>query len=965
MAVKKYAQTISNQSGTYPDVIPYKRWDYLSNLSSENGTAYCRHESQTDSPTIAGKNGTYKRPCPIDFRDFGFNLDSTLVIERVTVSYKHQKFINNGYYPGFAGATVTLLGTSVQSKTGSAIPTTSTRDSVTFYGVTVAELNSSNFGVRFSYPANSETTPGRIELSDFYVEVVTNLDGLRLALESNFDKNPITVGDNGSVTFTVKKTSDDAHNANIVIDMPLGLTVGTQTRSAGTVTRSTQTRNGASYTRLEWDISLPSTSNSVHSSSISFNISAVSPSSSFSNVEDARKCTMTESISHVTYENKLTIQAVKVKIGTNLYSDNIAIPEDYDKEILFSFEQDDPSEEDKVIHLSFTNGISIVNLNAISDVAGVDSAVYGNNTSGVLITVDGSVESLEIPVTINASSGGEFQVYVYTTLPNSVNVIGNIISKRFVVRPSDAGALGFTRLLINEYWTGNMADGVNYTVGCMSQIINSRNDLTILDYADNFRIGVFNSPNNINDETAFLQGVVWSRNISLTTLQENTVTFNYDERYPIYIVFSYTYEDDPLVEYTEFVYTDPFIVEMDAYAETFTLGHSLWPVTALLGDTSLATGTMNSNVYTTSPISVSSWDGGGTFEQNISPLGLDVQMNYITSEPVMLRCTLYIDDEHTGSRDMLIQEGSGIVHFNNGLDLFGLKPKDFINNNFDFEIRVTVVNVYGNNAYVELNNLFATMSYVFRNSCGFGVLVNGESSRDYGFRVTSVAAPFSTDHEESEYKVTGTDTTIINRLNIDAKEIELTIAISQCTYNEKVYLIDKLVELFTNDRELRSNKPIPKELIFEHLDDRVFPFVRVKKFDEEYKGANYYATITLKIPSGTSYAIDKTVTGPTGAAPSTIVLSPDIFYFSSTNGEMVITEENLNQEFLVQSPYIKANDTIYIDTSNRRIYVQKLEGDVDITGSVDYNSQWFKIKGEYSFQSETGTITSVEYNIRR
>ena len=250
-------------------------------------------------------------------------------------------------------------------------------------------------------------------------------------------------------------------------------------------------------------------------------------------------------------------------------------------------------------------------------------------------------------------------------------------------------------------------------------------------------------------------------------------------------------------------------------------------------------------------------------------------------------------------------------------------------------------------------------------NCGFGFTVDGESSRDYGFRVIEIHAPFSTNHEKSEYKVTGTDTTIINRLNIDSKEIKLKIAIDRCSYDEKIYLIDKLVEMFTNERELRSNKPIPKELIFENINDRQFPFVRVKEFDEEYKGANYYATITLDIPSGTSYAIDKTITGPTGAAPSTIVLSPDIFYFSDTVGEMVIYEESLNQEFIVQSPQIQVNDTIYLDTANRRVYVQKQSGDVDITGSVDYNSQWFKIKGEYSFVSETGSITSVEYHLRR
>ena len=39
--------------------------------------------------------------------------------------------------------------------------------------------------------------------------------------------------------------------------------------------------------------------------------------------------------------------------------------------------------------------------------------------------------------------------------------------------------------------------------------------------------------------------------------------------------------------------------------------------------------------------------------------------------------------------------------------------------------------------------------------------------------------------------------------------------------------------------------------------------------------------------------------------------------------------------------------------------------ETDITSSVDFSTTWFRIRGEYQFESKNAIIIDVEYNERR
>ena len=67
------------------------------------------------------------------------------------------------------------------------------------------------------------------------------------------------------------------------------------------------------------------------------------------------------------------------------------------------------------------------------------------------------------------------------------------------------------------------------------------------------------------------------------------------------------------------------------------------------------------------------------------------------------------------------------------------------------------------------------------------------------------------------------------------------------------------------------------------------------------------------------------------------------------------------QSFTIHDTRITQGVTINIDCENRRVYLDK----EDITEGVNYNSMWFRLRGEYDFNSETGNVVKVEYHVRR
>ncbi|WP_292475453.1 hypothetical protein [Methanosphaera sp.] len=947
----------------------YKCWDYLDNLKTSNGIAYCRHESYAtpDNPDrhyIAGKNGTYKQPAPLDLTNFGFNFGSDIVIEKIEIGYKQQKFINNGYYPMIGAPKLTILNTSKSAINGQREVTSSLQESkTTVSGISTTQINSSNFGVRLAYPANTATTPGRIILQNFYVKVYYNDTGTHLTIDGKFTPSSRTVGNPTSATFTVKKTSTAAYTSQTIIDLPLGIEVNHALMPEGNLVTENKTRNGYKYQRCIWTHNLPSGQNVSNQLILDFDTTY--PTKDLS-VTDATKCTITDKSTKTSYTCYFTVYDVQVTLSTTLYEDKQALKAEHPSDYTVTVKTNDPKKQMKVLHIRFGEDEEVLyNLDDIRALSFVDSAGFTTGAYWIKLVDNGSLNAT-IPLGIFFVHSGEYSVHMWVSYTDSKHV-GNEISKSIVVLSTNLGVLCYSRLEIKDYWTEAMCNGIYYTLGTLVKTTLNNQDYTISDYGNNYRVGIFNSSSEYVNSDDFLEHVIWCNNMATSTAKEVLVKFKYNSSNPLYIVYSHGYTGDPVSMRVTFNFSEHLLVETSLWGTVNGIGHALWPTQALLTDgNNYARASMVPSIPELIPATVWDWDDGGLLNTNISILGMEVQFDYITTDTVVVECELYIDKNKRGKRQVTLTSGEGVASVGSVYDLFGFTPGELIDRTneriYPFEIRIKVLNMYSNRAYININNVKAVIDYITRTKCGYGLSIDGERGEDYGILITKVVHHRGTENETSLYHVEGTDTTVVNRVNINTKEVELSIRLPNCSIKDGRYQVDKVVELFTNTRELHSNKPIPKQLIFDHLDDRYYEIVRVKEFDDKYVGNSYYADITLLVPSGTTYDVSDTISGPDGYSPSSIAVSPKIVYMAQRAGTAIIMEEELEQVLIITTPRILKDSKLTIDNANRKVYL----GDTtDITEYVDFNSTWFKLRGNYSFSSDTGKILEVSYKVRR
>ena len=149
-----------------------KDWTYLSNFTNEGETAECNY--------IGTKTSAYNKPNPITVSNFGFDLPSDAVIQKVTVSWRdrmdsYSTDVNSAEFPLFRDTTVSLVGCEVTDlKRGDAPLVNFHNKSVTFDNphITVDEVNSPNFGANLQYTYNlSNNVNGVIYNSFVKIEV--------------------------------------------------------------------------------------------------------------------------------------------------------------------------------------------------------------------------------------------------------------------------------------------------------------------------------------------------------------------------------------------------------------------------------------------------------------------------------------------------------------------------------------------------------------------------------------------------------------------------------------------------------------------------------------------------------------------------------------------------------------------------------------------------------------------------
>lgn len=968
MAVQtSYAKIIDYAPGTVFGIengSNYKSWDDLNNLKEANKRAQCRNPDNTSTPTIAGRNGTYKRPAPIQLDGFTFDTSNMYNVEKVVVHYTSGKWINNGYYPEFAGATFTLLGANVSSQVGRPVPAVNSNNqgteyTLTFTGVSVEQLN--NLALRIAYPANSATTPGRIFLSDIYLEVHYN-ENTSIILNGQINKSPVLVGEESILTVTAKKGGQQAYTADIEITLPSGVEYLETVTSGATITQSSNVNH---QTVLHWKPSFTALANV--SSQLQVKIKASSTGTKKFNVKEV--------VLGSSYDFSQIVNQIKYNVTTNIMDKRLNLTEDREASFYVRVTSDTPRDVETTISIDVT-GVNSIDYAELMTNQYVNILNYENKKFTIQYTqpkgkavdfifkrcVWRIADNYELTVKINTEAN---QVFSYT------------------VNPKLFGDICFSYFALPRYYTLDMAGGISYTISTLGTLILNSNDYNIFDGGTNYRIGVYNNvtegvftstgdgKGEIIDEEAFLENVQWSTNIATTNGVEQAVSFNYNSDYPVIFVYSFTYVNDPVGQVCRYNFTEPYLVESAIFNDSSQsdgyrsiVPH---PAHALLGDEMWAVCTIPSE-RSAVPVALSDWLDGGLFDDNIAIHGLTFMFDYVVDNDCMIEVELRLDDR-IGTRTLLLRKGKGTATLGNAYDLFDFKIGEFLEAKNNFEIYIREVNNFSTTVKPQINNARLTINYVQIAKCKYGFSIDGERSEWYGIYLLPDFEPhFATNNDKSEYHVEGTDETIINRLNIDPKDLKINIKVPNCTIDESIPQIDKIVDLFTNERELYSNKPIPKHIVFDIMPDRQFEFVRVKEFDDEWEGASYLATIELYIPMGTSYNINSTVTGGEGYLGSNTMVKPIVSVRCDSKGSVTVDESYLNQYMHVESTLLDVGDIVTFDSIQRKVYIgnpSNIDTVTDITSNLDFNSSWFKIKGRYSFNSSNGTILTVEYYARR
>ena len=176
-------------------------------------------------------------------------------------------------------------------------------------------------------------------------------------------------------------------------------------------------------------------------------------------------------------------------------------------------------------------------------------------------------------------------------------------------------------------------------------------------------------------------------------------------------------------------------------------------------------------------------------------------------------------------------------------------------------------------------------------------------------------------------------------------------------------MLRQLTKLFVNEKD-QYNRPIPKRIQFSHYPNDYFEYIMEEPFDVDTEITDYNIKAQLTVPSGTSYSLYDTVTNTTGNANGLAAINP-IITLRPSDVNIQVTEANTGQVFNIAYTGDWNDHTVEIDCEDRKVYLLKGEDErIDISKYAEYNSDWFRLDGEYEFSSVNCTILSVIFNER-
>lgn len=960
--VRQYATSISQTSGKYNDTLVYRQFDHLEYLKTNSPYATAR---------ISGYNYNGTKASSISLKGFGFNIPNDVKDINITIGYTSKKVsiesVNNTpKYPNIGAPTFTILNDPSITRTGFTVPTVGTEHHIYLKNISRDLINSSDFGVKIDFPVNTGYYHGNLLLANIYVEV--SYTSVALSVTGNrITNNDICIGGFFSIQFNIENVEKISNitSSNSVISFNnkylkyIGVTSG-----VGSITDNSSDSDSVTDI-LVWDTILTN-----YKSNITLKFKALMTTTT------STPLTITNANGN-SYNIPITI--LKEKIGFSSSIPN-QINEDVSTTFIITTQTTNPDKQTN-IRIKLPISIDIENTPTLT------------NDYNCTFTHDTNYRYIDYPVTdyTNGINNLTIQITPNTngTFTNDI-ILDNktVYTKQFKVKSKDYENLSYCMIELSPKIIDRMADSIKYTLLTTANIdvdatktLNP--DITAL---ENYRFGVFNNdPSMFDTYHTFIDNTTFSSNEVLNTNRAlYSVDFVYNSDYPVYVIWTNTYMENDLYGSVNTYFTEPQLIETGMYnGKPLKWGIYPYPLKNVI------TPKKNGQIDITTNESINPFRISGISStilnsiQNLVLTGLQITFEYTASSECQLLIYLRTgrvsdNDQHIGIESIRLFKGSHLATIGGKLDLFGLTPDNFSGNLDSLEVEFVINNPYNPTTNLNIGSLgwkFYYMS-VEKSKYGFGICdtIGGEITRceSYGAFVTDLSMDIGTDNTVTYYTNAGTDTTLASRSNINKKSISIqfNIGTDDCDFIDTNILTEKMSRLMNNDRD-NYNKPIMKYIIFDHIPDYAFGFIREDPITPTENYGTYNCKATLVIPDGTGYCLNPTITGGIGENNGIARVKPSIACIASQDGSITLTENVTKNVLTITSTSIKKGNTIIIDCDNRTVTLLNYSttGTIlstkDITDSVNFSSSWIILEKQYNITGGTTCIIqSVEYRER-
>ena len=471
----------------------------------------------------------------------------------------------------------------------------------------------------------------------------------------------------------------------------------------------------------------------------------------------------------------------------------------------------------------------------------------------------------------------------------------------------------------------------------------------------------------------FCNAEYWGQTlINVNETESITTTFTYNENYPLYVLITADYPEGAIEDNT-ILFNEPCMIETDQFKSRETNGLYPVPINSLMD-----------NSEDQSSLTINPADHCETIVLNEFPLednygtnterairGIELTGEIEQSDQLVIYAKLKSPTGESRERSIVINdtdETTDQTSFSiggNG-DLWGFSTLDFINLE-DWEVEFVVSNnLETTDTTINFGEIELILYVEEVDQQIVKCYINGEDISYYGAFITDLEIPEGLETDTAYLKVDGTDTNDAYRQNIKEKTITIEIDIGDgCSLETSTLSLREFSKLLVNDRD-EYNRPIPKTIEFSHYPDVYWEYIMEETFDTELDINTYHIKAKLTVPAGTSYDKVETTVSSTGYVNGLAAINP-VIIVKPSDTTISILETVSDQAFHIGYTGGWEDKILEIDCEDRIVWLKDNEEDTDpinLNKYVDFNSDWFAIKGEFAFTGVNCIVRTVDYQER-